>query len=233
MVDYKQLLNLKLPRTKKTCSPKRDLFPVEVIAEEDCRVRVRYIGYGEEYDEWKDKDEIQIINAEDPPPNNNDSIVLENIAGYQPFSLYKELRLRIKCGLSCSRTGSPCVKISMSFDVLQFNGGLKCAGIPSEKKSGIRHYKLRNYADLNDLLGRDWHFRGINANGDYGYVLLDTVDFYLVKSRSFVEYIPSVMKDDTFKSVRLKTDTGYSLVFTFVCDYGTDSTFGKDKKNFV
>ena len=82
-------------------------------------------------------------------------------------------------------------------------------------------------------MGRDWHFRGINANGDYGYIVLDTVDFYLVKSRSFVGYIPSVRKDNTFDSVRLRTDTRYSLVFTFICDYGTASTFGKDKKFFA
>ena len=40
-------------------------------------------------------------------------------------------------------------------------------------------YKLKNYADLNHLLGRDWHFRGLNANGDYGYAVLDTIDFYI------------------------------------------------------
>ena len=32
-------------------------------------------------------------------------------------------------------------------------------------------YKLRSYAILNN---HDWHFRGINANGDNGYVVLDT-----------------------------------------------------------
>ena len=49
-------------------------------------MRVHYISYGKEYDEWKDKDEIQMINTEDPPPNNDDSTVLQSIAG-------KEIRL--------------------------------------------------------------------------------------------------------------------------------------------
>ena len=80
--------------------------------------------------------------------------------------------------------------------MLQFNGGLKCAGIPSEKKSGIQHYKLRSYADLNNLLGRDWHFGGINANGDYGYIVFNT-RFLSSEVKIICEYIPSVRKDNT------------------------------------
>ena len=64
------------------------------------------------------------------------------------------------------------------------NCGLKAAGVPSCISAGIQHHKLKNYADLNHLLGRDWHFRGLNANGDYGYAVLDTIDFYIRKCRA-------------------------------------------------
>ena len=119
----------------------------------------------------------------------------------------------------------------MPFDVLLFSGGLKCNGIPSEKKSGVQHYKLKNYADLDVLLGGNWHYRGLNANGDYGYAVLETIDFYIHKSKSFVEFIPSKGNSNTFASVT--TSTGYSLVFSFICNYGTADTFGKDEKIFV
>ena len=123
------------------------------------------------------------------------------------------------------------MKINIPFDILLFNGGLKQKGIPSVKKCGIQHYNIRDYTDLDDVLGGSWHFRGLNASGDYGYAVLDTIDFYIHTSRSLIEFIPSKVNGSTFTSVT--TSTGYSLVFSFVCNYGTSDTFGKDKKIFV
>ena len=57
----------------------------------------------------------------------------DTMVGYQPFSLYKELRLRLKRSLTYSRTASPLVKIDILFDILLFNGGLKQKGIPSRR----------------------------------------------------------------------------------------------------
>lgn len=230
-VDYKQLSDsFKLPRAKKTRASKEKLFAVEVLQVENDRVKVHYVGYGEEYDEWKDQSEIETILGEDDDCG-SDMVEANTVVGYQPFSLYKELRIRIKRSLTCSRTASPLVKINIPFDILLFNGGLKQKGIPSEKKCGIQHYKIRNYTDLDDVLGSSWHFRGLNVNGDYGYAVLETVDFYIHKSRSLVEFIPSKVNNNTFASVT--NSTGYSLVFSFVCNYGTADTFGKDKKIFV
>lgn len=244
-VDYKQLINrsVKLPRARKQPSAKTDLFPVEIVSEDSQsgRVKVHYIGYGVEFDEWKNLSEVETtinsdgeVRGEEIPPSNEDSVTATSVASvyeplYEPYSPYKDLRIRIKRGLSCSRTGSPTVKISMPFDMLLFNGGLKCVGIPSEERHGVQHYKIKNYEDLNELLGRDWHFRGININGDYGYAVLKTVDFYLLKSRKFVEYVPS-KHHNVFDCI--KTDTGHSLVFSLVCDYGTSETFGTDETIF-
>ena len=83
-------------------------------------------------------------------------------------------------------------KISMPFDLIEFNGGLKAVGVLSKTVHGVQHYKINHYQDLNHLLGSCWHFRGLNVNGDYGYVLLDTVDFSLRKARSLVEYFPPI-----------------------------------------
>ena len=63
------------------------------------------------------------------------------------------LRVRIKRALTCSRKDSQSVKISMPFDILLYNGGLKAAGVSSGTSAGIQHYKLKNYDDVDHLLG--------------------------------------------------------------------------------
>ena len=108
----------------------------------------------------------------------------------------------------------------MPFDVIMFNGGLKSSGIPSKIVGGYQHYKIMH---LNHLLGQNWHVRGINSGGDYGYVVLDTVNLYLRRNRSLVEYICSQNGPEAHS-----IDTGYSLIFSFVFNYGSSDTFGKD-----
>jgi len=118
----------------------------------------------------------------------------------------------------------------MPFDVLLFNGGLKIAGEPSRRIHGTQRYKINHFRDLNPLFGQHWHFRGLNTNGDYGYVVLETVEFYLHSRRKLVEYLPptSASASITEKS----TDIGYVLTFCFVRGFGTQSTFGKDRTIF-
>ena len=124
----------------------------------------------------------------------------------------------------------------MSFDILLFNGGLLPTAIPSRKVGGVQHYKIRKFIDLNSLLGNNWHFRGLNTNGDYDYVILETVEFYIRKSRPISEYIPgpasSVVDSTVHGPCHFSTDTGYTLTFTFIIGYGTPATFGKDKTVF-
>jgi len=99
---------------------------------------VHYIGYGNEFDEWKDECDIENILDES---NENDAtepseLIAEGVSMcYQPFSLYNELRLNIKRSLTCGRKASPLVKIFMAFDFL-FNGGMKCVGVPAVKRNG-------------------------------------------------------------------------------------------------
>ena len=238
-VDYKQLSDTKLPRAKRVRKKKPndicdELFPIEVLQRENQRVQVHYIGYDAKYDEWKDEDEIERLSeneaeAEDMPDNLE--IESESVGTcYKPLSLYDILRLRIKRAMTCSRKDSPSVKITMPFDTLIYNGGLKAAGVLSGISAGIQHYKLKSYADLNHLLGRNWHFRGLNAQGDYGYAVLDTIDFYIRKCRALTEYMPPQLKGGDIELT--KTEAGHSLVFSFVCNYGTADTFGNNIKIF-
>jgi len=42
-------------------------------------------------------------------------------------------------------------------------------------------YKINNFSDLDTLLGKGWHFQRINEHGDYAYIDLESVEFYLRK----------------------------------------------------
>ena len=153
----------------------------------------------------------------------------EETPPYRPYSLYSSLLVKIKQAMSCGRKTSPSVHIVMSFDFLQFTGGLKTVGSLYKTVQGVEHFKIKHYRDLSPFLGSNWHFRGLNASGDYGYVVMETVDFCLRKSRSLVEYLPPRNQLPPPKSF---LDTGYVFAFSFVCDYGTQCTFGKDKNIF-
>ena len=57
--DYKQLSDFQLPRLR-AAKDKLKLYELEIVEEDVLtqRVKVHYIGYGSEDDEWRDKDEI-------------------------------------------------------------------------------------------------------------------------------------------------------------------------------
>ena len=230
--NYRDLVSYKLPRQprlKKKSS--KDLFSVKIVEEQGSRVKVHYIGYSCSYDEWRNREEIELLDSEvAEEPESTQGMESEAIATtrYNPFSLFNELLFKIKSGLSCNRKVSPKIKITMPFDLVAFNGSFKVAGTPSRKIGGTQYYTISNYQDLNHWLGPNWHYRGINQNGDYDYVLKETFEFCIRKRKSFVEYVPSSSSPRC-----ITTDTGYSLSVSFTCGYGNAETFGKDRSIFV
>ena len=230
-VNYRELADLQLPRARRKhhLDTSNELFPVRILEKSEHRVKVHYVGFASKYDEWKDESELESLETDEVVEE--DSEDGSSVTSYfQPYSLYNNLSVKIKQVLSCGRKSSPTVRIVMPFDVIQFNGGLKVCGVPSKKVRGIQQYHIRHYRDLNPLLGRNWHFRGLNINGDYGYAIMQTVEFYLRRCKPLKEYLPPQSDEDpVFVSF---VDTGYVLNFSFVCGYGTLSTFGKDKEIF-
>ena len=102
------------------------------------------------------------------------------------------LRLRVKQALECGRKSSP-------------------VGVPFKRVQGIQHYKIKKYQDLDFYLGSSWHYRGLNSNGDYSFVELETVEFWLRKARSLVEYIPNEVDDcGQVTCSKYLADTGYN-----------------------
>ena len=193
-------------------------------------------SYGVNYDEWKDETEIKVLGNHESLTEETE-LTTSHQTSIEHYSLFKDLGVKIKRTLSCNRKTSPKAKIAMSFDILLFNGSLLPIAVPARKVGGIQRYKIRNFSDLNSLVGRNWHFRGLNSNGDYGYVILKSIEFYIRKSRTILEYIPcqqtgsgDCMSDSQTESI--STYTGYTLTFTFTVGYGTPATFGKDKTVF-
>lgn len=154
---------VRLPRAKRVQKGGDD--KLYLIDSERDRVKVHYVGYDSSYDEWRESGDVVPLDS----PDIDQTFLC-------PFSLYAELGLQIKQALSCSRKQSPTIRIDMSFDILLFNGGLKVAGVPSKVVHGTQRYKINHFRNLTPLLGSHWHFRGLNNHGDYGYVILETVE---------------------------------------------------------
>ena len=161
-VDYKASNDIVLPVAKKCCRQHQaelELYPVEVLErdEEAKRVKVHYTGHGSSDDEWKDKDDVaDVIQEHDHKPQ---YLITPT------FNLYQQLALKIKMNLQSSRRGNPEVRITMDFDKLLFDGGIRRVGTLKTKQRGQKMHKY--YSDLDEFLGSKWFVRGINADGDF------------------------------------------------------------------
>jgi hypothetical protein len=223
---YVEVSKLSKPSNRiKKSSKSSDIYPIEVVDEDSStsQVRVHYIGYSSECDEWKTKKDIISLCDDDPDPTPyTESEILVR------FSLYGELRSRIKAALNSGRKDSPMVKIDLPFDRLEYGGGLCLCGTKKRLLRGVQHYSIAQYQNLDHLLGKNWHYRGLNSNGDFCYVLLDTVYYYLYRRRPIREYVPG-QPCPALQSHEI----GDMLVFTFVKENGTPDRFGKDKNFFL
>ena len=196
-------------------------------------MKVHYIGYSTRYDEWKDASEVEDITPSNTTTTTTATRSTEQppTVVYRPYSFYENLRVQIKQSMICSRKRSPNIKIRMPIDVMMFNGGLKMAGYPENRVRGVQCYKIEHYRDLDSLLGKNWHFRGLNDGGDYGYVILSSVLFYIKKGRLLTEHVPTC-SDNGITISKLEIDTGHYLHFNFTEGYGNSTTFGKSRDIF-
>lgn len=100
----------KLPRAERVKNDR--LYPLEVIAKDGDRVKVHYIGYSSQYDEWRQSSELETLS-----PRSG-----QQLEPYQPFELHQELAYSIKLALVCSRK-DPNVPTEMPFDLLLLTVG--------------------------------------------------------------------------------------------------------------
>jgi len=111
-----------------------------------------YEGYNTMYDEWRDEADIVPLETDEKP--------------VEFFNLHSKLARRIKQSLNCVRKETPMVRIDMPFNFVLYEGGLKARGYFAREYYRTERYKIRYYKDLNTLLSTNWHWRGLNLNGD-------------------------------------------------------------------
>ena len=106
--DYRQLLDIKVPKTaRRSCRSNKanslmdsKLYRLRVLEEdeENGRVKVGYIGFSDEYDEWRRMEDIVIIEEKEKELD-NDYLAPSRLK----FCLTEELACRIKSLLFSSR----------------------------------------------------------------------------------------------------------------------------------
>ena len=223
-VNYRELAcaDEKLPRlphkTPQSTQASRDtdvsddgaFYPVRLVERDGTRVLIHYVGYDPHFDEWRE--EKDLVNM--PSPCLTDEC----------YDLHQDLALKIKSSLTSKRKSNPLVRVDMPFDKQTFCQGLQCKGTESRTVKGDTYYKISTYKDLDELLGHNWHYRGINSAGDFCYVMLETVEYHLYRRKPLIHYVP----DENGRPLQAKTPQGHALVFTFVRGDGVASEFGKN-----
>ena len=132
---------------------------------------VHYIGWDKRYDEWRPVNEIVDIPKE----------FLETTEATSFF--YLQLATRIKEALHIQRKTDSSVEVCLpmprdAFEPLKLYGQLNSSG----------KYSLSKLTDLNELLGQNWHFKIVNANKDFAFIIEGTLSFCMTERPPLVEF---------------------------------------------
>ena len=148
------------------------LYPISIIPSSNSTsnlVRIHYLGYSSRYDEWRAVSDLVELDI----PH----------ALKEQYDFNQDLAQKIKSSLSSQRKPSPLVRIEMMYDQMVYEKGLKIKGKLKRQSRGVEHYTVEAYHDLDGILGCNWHYRGLNSAGDFCYVMLETIEFYLYRKR--------------------------------------------------
>ena len=194
-----------------TDSQDSTLYPISIAPSTNSTtnlVKIHYLGYSSRYDEWRAVSDLVEL---DTP------CALE-----EQYDFNQHLAEKITSSLSSQRRASPVVKIEMTYDKSVYEKGLKMKGKLKRQSRGVEHYTIEAYHDLDNLLGCNWHYRGLNSSGDFCYVMLETVEFYLYRKRPLIYYVEKEQKP-----VKTCIPRGFALVFKYVRGDGPSSQFGR------
>lgn len=195
-LEAEETSDLRLPPRVKEKPNK--LYEIEVIAEdhEQELVKVHYVGYSSEYDEWKQRSEVVIR-----PPSNTTQTDYSS-----PFDV---LACMIKKQLVPSRA-DPAVRIQLPFNLESWQL------LQQSTKCGQRECKIEQYSDLAQFLGSGWHYRICNTRGDFSYAMLQTIRFHLFHPKPILEYSATLQSDGSIQYTPEYTVQTPQLVFSFV-----------------
>ena len=240
LIDYKELSDVKIPKrkrqrvnSKKVETDTRNdttLFRVNILEtdEESGSVKVSYIGYSDEYNEWRPRDDIvdltsdadngKLVDESSGNTNHDFADLGETLVPIpsQQFCLYNELAFKIKSLLISNRKADPQCKIIMTFDKLCYDG-LLYRGVPVKKHGCKEIYTVISLSKLDDILGERWYIRGINVAGDFSFVKPGSVRYFLKCCQGQKDY--QIQSDGSLKMFNF--GTRYQLTFSFIREDGT------------
>ena len=151
---------------KEKTPEKTTFYRLKILEEDESRglVKINYIGYSNEWDEWRRREDIIELNDED------DRSMVDNCAKRQslqmsPLNLYEQLATNIKLQLVSYRKRSPYCRISMNLDYIYFEGLIQRGSVISRTKHLKQVYTITRLSKLNDILGQRWYIRGLNSSG--------------------------------------------------------------------
>ena len=143
------MTDVRLPRVerrtrKSAAKTDPELYRCRIVEREGGRVKVHYISYGRQHDEWKAQEEIVSLEA----PSSDTSSTPTPI-----YYLYRVLANHIKTSLRGGRKDDPKIRLEMPFDRIHFDGGLlqMCEQLKKVWR-GNEVYTIRAYSDLDCLL---------------------------------------------------------------------------------
>ena len=232
--NYRELADVKVPRIAcsgsrnrmTTSSTSSELYRLRILErdEENGSVKVRYIGYGEDFDEWRKEEDIVNLEEDDSSADGTPPFSCQpELPTFTKFCLYKEMAFRIKSMLYSNRKADPLCSIVMSFDTVHFEGLIR-RGIRRNEVGGKKEmYGLASLTKLDDLLGEMWYIRGLNDVGDFCYIEPSTVKYYLRSCKGKLDH--RLKEDGTI--VPTYFGARNQLVFQFVRNDGTSLQWHK------
>ena len=203
-VDYKKLADgptIPCKNSERETWSTKKLFQLEILdaKEEDgvAKVLVHYIGWDKKYDEWR-----QVADIVDIP---------EHFVSTCPAAttfFYCQLRTLIREHLNIHRKVDSLVSVQVPIQKNAFQD-LESLGKKHPNKKG---WLTAECNTLDTLLGEKWHYRVVNSNKDFAFIVDGTVIFRLKERPPMIDY--SDKGQVTF------SHRGFLLEFCFVKERG-------------
>ena len=195
----------------------KTLYDVEIVERDHKtkRVRIHYVGYDVKFDEWitnNKEDVCPIVKLNKAyVPDEGSLISRKNL-------LCDTVVTSIKQKLYSHRLNDPDSRVEVECDEDVFSlFSLLCN---KKIERGRTFYHPKQLSDLNQLLKINWHQRIFNENGDYAFIIPDTLRISLNRRIPIKEF-----SYHGGKYIEVATERRSIMVFTFVRGDGNKAQY--------
>ena len=101
-INYREA-SVRLPRAERVQARSDKLFLVEVVEKEDKHVKVHYVGFSTNYEEWRQESELESVYTSETSQEaaSSEDMVCDGCS-FELFSLHNYLKVKIKQSLCCT-----------------------------------------------------------------------------------------------------------------------------------